>query len=85
MLPQDNLQWLDSSNIIKSMLKGSLHQKQYVDQVQRILQYLLQDGFMTSEHLDLLWGVTEKVGLSCCPGCPWLEGAEAFRSLFSSC
>jgi len=54
------LRWTEEKEIVKSMLRGSLHQKQYVDQVQKILHYLLQEGCMTVQHLDLLWSVTEK-------------------------
>uniref|UniRef100_A0A061RL24 Ubiquitin carboxyl-terminal hydrolase 9/24 n=2 Tax=Tetraselmis sp. GSL018 TaxID=582737 RepID=A0A061RL24_9CHLO len=57
---KENLNWLNAQSIVKLMLRGSLHQKQFVDQVQHILKYMLQEGLMTVEHLDILWSVTEK-------------------------
>ena len=60
-LPQVNVAWLRETGVVKQLLRTNLHQKQYVDQVQKVLQSLTKEGGLQEEHLELLWNLTEKV------------------------
>ena len=49
---------------MQALLRAHLHQRQYVDQVQRVLKILAAEGGFQADHLELLWALTEKVGHS---------------------
>ena len=61
---QVNVRWLQEHGIVKELLRANLHQKQYVDQVQNVLQKLPSRGSLQQEHLEMLWNLTEKVRCS---------------------
>lgn len=52
--------WLRQHGLVQRLLRANLHQKQYVDQVQKVLKVLCSAGGLQEEHVDLLWTVTEK-------------------------
>ncbi|KAK9798582.1 hypothetical protein WJX73_003480 [Symbiochloris irregularis] len=56
-----NVEWLRENDIVKQLLRANLHQKQYVDQVQKVLKNLTIEGGLQEDHLELLWNLTEKV------------------------
>ena len=47
-------------DIVQALLRAHLHQRQYMDQVQRVLKILAAEGGFQSDHLELLWALTEK-------------------------
>ena len=55
------MEWLVGKDIVQALLRAHLHQRQYVDQVQRVLKILAAEGGFQSDHLELLWALTEKV------------------------
>eukprot|EP00879_Flechtneria_rotunda_P017730 GHRR01018586.1.p1 GENE.GHRR01018586.1~~GHRR01018586.1.p1 ORF type:complete len:506 (+),score=147.82 GHRR01018586.1:302-1819(+) len=57
---QSLVKWMNDNNIVQRILRTNLHQRQYVEQVQGIMLILTQSQYLTSEHLDMLWAVTEK-------------------------
>ena len=59
---QECVEWLVEADIVQALLRAHLHQRQYVDQVQRVLKILAAEGGFQSDHLELLWALTEKVG-----------------------
>lgn len=61
VIVQVNVRWLQEHGIVKELLRANLHQKQYVDQVQNVLQKLTSRGSLQQEHLEMLWNLTEKV------------------------
>lgn len=54
------IQWLEKNDILREVLRSHLHHKQYVDQVQKIMRFLLQEKRLSEEHLDAIWAATEK-------------------------
>ncbi len=52
--------WLEAENVLSLTLRSHLHLKQYVEQVERIMRFLLRHGRLREEHLDFVWGATEK-------------------------
>lgn len=58
---QELVEWLVGKDIVQALLRAHLHQRQYVDQVQRVLKILAAEGGFQSDHLELLWALTEKV------------------------
>lgn len=54
------MKWLVEKDIVQALLRAHLHQRQYVDQVQRVLKILAAEGGFQSDHLELLWALTEK-------------------------
>ena len=54
------MKWLVEQDIVQALLRAHLHQRQYVDQVQRVLKILAAEGGFQSDHLELLWALTEK-------------------------
>ena len=61
---QECVEWLVEADIVQALLRAHLHQRQYVDQVQRVLKILAAEGGFQADHLELLWALTEKVGHS---------------------
>ena len=59
---QECVEWLVEADIVQALLRAHLHQRQYVDQVQRVLKILAAEGGFQADHLELLWALTEKVG-----------------------
>ena len=59
-LPQELVEWLVEKDIVRALLRAHLHQRQYMDQVQRVLKILAAEGGFQSDHLELLWALTEK-------------------------
>lgn len=57
---QECVEWLVEADIVRALLRAHLHQRQYVDQVQRVLKILAAEGGFQSDHLELLWALTEK-------------------------
>lgn len=57
---QDAVGWLVQKNIVQALLRAHLHQRQYVDQVQKVLKTLASEGGLRADHLELLWNLTEK-------------------------
>ena len=49
-----------NADIVRALLRAHLHQRQYVDQVQRVLKILAAEGGFQADHLELLWALTEK-------------------------
>ena len=47
-------------DIVQALLRAHLHQRQYMDQVQRVLKILAAEGGFQADHLELLWALTEK-------------------------
>ena len=60
LFPQELVKWLVEQDIVQALLRAHLHQRQYVDQVQRVLKILAAEGGFQSDHLELLWALTEK-------------------------
>ena len=54
------MEWLVEADIVRALLRAHLHQRQYMDQVQRVLKILAAEGGFQSDHLELLWALTEK-------------------------
>ncbi|KAJ7514417.1 hypothetical protein O6H91_23G042900 [Diphasiastrum complanatum] len=54
------IQWLEKNDILRRVLRCHLHHKQYVDQVEKIMRFLLQERRLSEEHLDAIWAPTEK-------------------------
>ena len=54
------VQWLEAENVLSRTLRSHLHLKQYVEQVERIMRFLLRRGCLRDEHLDIVWSITEK-------------------------
>ncbi len=52
--------WLVEKDIVQALLRAHLHQRQYMDQVQRVLKILAAEGGFQADHLELLWALTEK-------------------------
>lgn len=52
--------WLETEGVLSRMLRSHLHLKQYVEQVERIMRFLLRRGCLHDQHLDLVWSITEK-------------------------
>ena len=61
---QECVEWLVEADIVQALLRAHLHQRHYVDQVQRVLKILAAEGGFQADHLELLWALTEKVGRS---------------------
>ena len=61
---QECVEWLVEADIVQALLRAHLHQRQYVDQVQRVLKILAAEGGFQADHLELLWALTEKAGRS---------------------
>ena len=57
---QECVEWLVEADIVQALLRAHLHQRQYVDQVQRVLKILAAEGGFQSDHLELLWALTDK-------------------------
>ncbi|KAK9838464.1 hypothetical protein WJX81_000965 [Elliptochloris bilobata] len=53
--------WLNEKDVVRVLLRAHLHQRQYMDQVQKVLRILVEEHGLTDEHLELLWALTEKV------------------------
>lgn len=58
---QTAITWLRDNEVVKKLLRTHLHQRQYVDQVQKVLKALALAGGLDQAYMDLLWAVTEKV------------------------
>jgi hypothetical protein len=58
---QDAMRWLLENDLVKALLRAHLHQRQYVDQVQKVLKILAAEGGLQADHLELLWNLTEQV------------------------
>mmetsp|Transcript_26886 Transcript_26886/g.88225 ORF Transcript_26886/g.88225 Transcript_26886/m.88225 type:complete len:2487 (+) Transcript_26886:54-7514(+) len=54
------IEWLESEDLLKRVMRSNLHHKQYVDQVQRLMRFMLEHSCLQEEHLDLIWAITEK-------------------------
>ncbi|KAK3263467.1 Ubiquitin carboxyl-terminal hydrolase 24, partial [Cymbomonas tetramitiformis] len=52
--------WLDGQSILSHVMRRHLHQKQYVDQVQRALHFLLEEGCLKDDYLELIWSQAQK-------------------------
>eukprot|EP00798_Chlamydomonas_sp_ICE-L_P003512 gene3512-13583_t len=59
---KDNVCWMNTTGLIKQMLRANLHQRQYADLVFQILEVLTRFSFIQEEHLDMLWAATEQEG-----------------------
>lgn len=53
--------WLKKNDVVKHLLRSNLHQKQYVDQVQKVLKKLTMEGGLQADHVELLCNLTDKV------------------------
>lgn len=58
---QTNIMWLKKNDVVKHLLRSNLHQKQYVDQVQKVLKKLTIEGGLQADHVELLCNLTDKV------------------------
>ena len=54
------VQWLESEDVLSRTLRSHLHLKQYVEQVERIMRFLLRRGCLRDQHLDIVWSITER-------------------------
>ncbi|GBG68280.1 hypothetical protein CBR_g2828 [Chara braunii] len=54
------IEWLEKNDILRRVLRSHLHHKQYVDQVEKIMRFLLQERCLSEEHLNAIWAATEK-------------------------
>lgn len=52
--------WLVQKDMVQALLRAHLHQRQYVDQVQKVLKMLATEDGLQADHLELLWNLTEK-------------------------
>jgi len=52
--------WLNERDVVPALLRAHLHQRQYMDQVQKVLRILVQEAGLADAHLRLLWALTEK-------------------------
>ncbi len=57
---QDAVGWLVQKDMVQALLRAHLHQRQYVDQVQKVLKTLATEDGLQADHLELLWNLTEK-------------------------
>ena len=53
--------WLDMHDVVQRLLAKHLHQRQYVEQVRKVLRTLAPEAGLRPAHIDLLWSLTEKV------------------------
>ncbi|EIE24996.1 hypothetical protein COCSUDRAFT_46553 [Coccomyxa subellipsoidea C-169] len=58
---KDAVGWLVQKGMVQVLLRAHLHQRQYVDQVQKVLKTLATEDGLRADHLELLWNLTEKV------------------------
>ena len=58
---QDAVAWLVQKDMVQVLLRAHLHQRQYVDQVQKVLKTLATEDGLQADPLELLWNLTEKV------------------------
>ncbi|BDA41234.1 probable ubiquitin carboxyl-terminal hydrolase FAF-X [Coccomyxa sp. Obi] len=58
---KDAVGWLVQKDMVQALLRAHLHQRQYVDQVQKVLKTLATEDGLQADHLELLWNLTEKV------------------------
>jgi len=54
-----SLQWILEQDVADLVLRANLHQAQYAEQAQRVLQVLLRNAALPEKHLDFLWHFTE--------------------------
>jgi hypothetical protein len=54
------VQWLESEDVLSRTMRSHLHLKQYVEQVERIMRFLLRRGCLRDQHLDIVWSITER-------------------------
>jgi ubiquitin C-terminal hydrolase len=54
------LSWLEHEGVLARALRSHLHLKQYCEQVERIMRFLLRHRCLRDEHLDVVWSATEK-------------------------
>ncbi len=52
--------WLEAQGVLARTLRSHLHLKQYVEQVERIMRFLLRNGGLRDEHLEHVWAATEQ-------------------------
>jgi hypothetical protein len=52
--------WLENEGVLARALRSHLHLKQYCEQVERIMRFLLRHSRLRDEHLDVVWSATEK-------------------------
>jgi len=63
--------WLNERDVVPALLRAHLHQRQYMDQVQKVLRILVQEAGLADAHLRLLWALTEKARGPAPPRRPW--------------
>ena len=87
---QEAVAWLVERDIVRALLRAHLHQRQYMDQVQKVLKTLASEGGLQADHLELLWALTEKVGRFCfclrlCMAATLPASAHAYSIAFQYC
>lgn len=64
LIPDDELDWLTAermaawikeSDVLRTALKDSLHQPQYVEKLEKILRFLIKEKALTLDDLDAVW------------------------------
>lgn len=57
---QDMLAWLQERDAVKHFLRANLHHKQFCEQVEKVLRFLLAHKALRGPELDILWTAVEK-------------------------
>jgi ubiquitin C-terminal hydrolase len=52
--------WVNATGVVATALRGALHLKQYVEQVERIMRCLLRAGALPDDHLALVWDMSQR-------------------------
>jgi ubiquitin carboxyl-terminal hydrolase 9/24 len=48
-------EWLKSNNVLKIVLRDSLHQPQYVEKLEKIIRFIIKEKTLSLQDLDDLW------------------------------
>lgn len=48
-------EWIKENNVLKIVLRDSLHQPQYVEKLEKIIRFVIKEKTLTLEDLDDLW------------------------------
>ena len=52
--------WVNTTGVVATALRGALHLKQYVEQVERIMRVLLRACALPDDHLALVWDMSQR-------------------------
>ena len=54
------VEWVNTTGVVATALRGALHLKQYVEQVERIMRCLLRANALPDDHLALVWDMSQR-------------------------